>query len=68
MAISIWIFIEAYRRLDDPPEILGGWMLVVALGGLAVNSAGAIILMRSERDAIGDVTRLSGRERAHNHS
>ena len=34
VAISIWIFVEAYSRLREPPEILGGWMLVVAaLGG-----------------------------------
>lgn len=24
VAISIWIFIEAYRRILEPPEILGG--------------------------------------------
>ena len=42
VAISIWIFFEAYRRLEDPPEILGGWMLVVAIGGLLVNAAALI--------------------------
>ena len=46
VAISIWIFIEAYRRLEDPPEILGGWMLVVAIGGLLVNAAAFWILNR----------------------
>jgi cobalt-zinc-cadmium efflux system protein len=25
VAISIWIFYEAYHRFQDPPEILGGW-------------------------------------------
>jgi cobalt-zinc-cadmium efflux system protein len=49
VAISIWIFVEAGRRLADPPEVLGGWMLVVAAVGLAVNLAGAGILMRGER-------------------
>ncbi len=47
VAISIWIFIEAYRRFQDPSEILGGWMLLVAVIGLLVNLAGAAILARS---------------------
>jgi cobalt-zinc-cadmium efflux system protein len=48
VAISIWIFIAAYSRLREPPEILGGWMLAVAALGLLVNIAGALILARSE--------------------
>ncbi len=47
VAISIWIFYEAYQRFQDPPEILGGWMMVVAVIGLFVNVAGMIILQRS---------------------
>ncbi len=52
VAISIWIFVEAYRRLWDPPEILGGWMLAVAVLGLLVNLVGAAILMRSEGESL----------------
>jgi cobalt-zinc-cadmium efflux system protein len=47
VAISIWIFVEAYSRLREPPEILGGWMLAIAALGLLVNVAGAVILSRS---------------------
>ena len=47
VAISIWIFYEAYNRFQDPPEVLGGWMMVVAVIGLIVNIAGMIILQRS---------------------
>ena len=47
VVISIWIFIEAYSRLREPPEILGGPMLVIAALGLLVNAAGAIVLSRS---------------------
>ena len=47
VAISIWIFIEAYSRLREPPEILGGPMLAIAALGLLVNAAGAIVLSRS---------------------
>jgi len=52
VAISIWIFVEAFRRFQSPPEILGGWMLVVAVAGLLINLAGATILMRSEGDSL----------------
>src|ERR671916_2509723 len=43
VAISIWVFVEAYRRFQDPPEILGGWMLAIAALGLLVNAVGAVI-------------------------
>jgi cobalt-zinc-cadmium efflux system protein len=46
-AIAIWVFIEAIGRLDNPPEILGGWMLAVALLGLIVNLVAAGILTRA---------------------
>jgi len=52
VAIAIWIFIEAGRRLSDPPEILGGWMLVIALGGVVINIAAALILARGERSSL----------------
>ena len=52
VAVSIWIFVEAYQRFRDPAEILGGWMLTVAVLGLLVNIASAIILSRSERDSL----------------
>jgi cobalt-zinc-cadmium efflux system protein len=52
VAISIWIFAEAYRRIEEPPEILGGWMLVVAMFGLLINVAGARILSRSGGESL----------------
>jgi cobalt-zinc-cadmium efflux system protein len=45
--LSAWIFYEAATRLADPPEVLAGWMLAVALAGLAVNVAAAWILHRT---------------------
>ena len=50
VAIAIWVFIEAIRRIDDPPRILGGWMLVVGAIGLGVNLAAAGILARSAQE------------------
>jgi cobalt-zinc-cadmium efflux system protein len=46
VAIAIWIFVEAVRRLEQPPEVLGGLMLVVALVGLVVNTAAGLVLWR----------------------
>ena len=47
VAISIWIFIAAIGRLGDPPEVPGGWILVVGLAGLAVNALAALVLARA---------------------
>src|SRR5215210_9268980 len=52
VAISVWIFIEAYTRLREPAEVLGGPMLVVATLGLLVNAAGAAILYRSGSESL----------------
>jgi cobalt-zinc-cadmium efflux system protein len=50
VAISIWILVEAYRRISEPPEILGGGMLAVAVVGLLVNVGGAAILFSGRRE------------------
>jgi cobalt-zinc-cadmium efflux system protein len=52
VAVSLWIFYEAYRRFQDPPEILGGWMMAVAVMGLFVNVAAAWVLMRSGAESL----------------
>ena len=44
VVVSIWIFIEAFRRVQEPPEVVGGWLLVVAIIGLLVNLAGVWVL------------------------
>ena len=52
VAISFWIFFEAARRFRDPPEILGGWMLAVALLGLVVNVAAGLVLFRGRGNSL----------------
>ncbi|MDI1283375.1 MAG: cation diffusion facilitator family transporter [Reyranella sp.] len=37
LLLTVYILYEAYRRFQDPPEILSGPMLVVAVAGLIVN-------------------------------
>ena len=41
IVVAIWIFVEGVRRLSDPPDVAGGWVLVVGAIGLAVNLAAA---------------------------
>jgi cobalt-zinc-cadmium efflux system protein len=46
--ITIFIFIEAYHRLQEPPVVKSGAMLVIALIGLAVNIISAWLLYPSQ--------------------
>jgi cobalt-zinc-cadmium efflux system protein len=50
VALAIWIFVEAAMRLGDPGDVLGGWMLAIALVGLAVNLAAGLVLYRARSD------------------
>ena len=52
VAVAVWIFVEAYSRFSDPPEVLGLPMLAVATLGLLVNVIGAIILYRSGGESL----------------
>jgi cobalt-zinc-cadmium efflux system protein len=52
VALSIWIFYEAFQRFRDPPEVLGGWMLVLGAAGIAVNVAAGVILSRFRRHSL----------------
>jgi cobalt-zinc-cadmium efflux system protein len=52
VAIGIWIFVEAYQRFSDPPDVLGGWMLAVAAVGLLVNVLAAVILWGRQSDSL----------------
>lgn len=56
VAIAAWIFYEALARLSDPPEVPGGWLLAIAVLGLAANLVSAAIL---ERGAHGNLN-MSG--------
>jgi cobalt-zinc-cadmium efflux system protein len=52
VALSVWIFYEAVVRLSDPPEVLAGWMLLVALAGVAVNVGAGALLSRQRRGSV----------------
>jgi cobalt-zinc-cadmium efflux system protein len=42
--LSIWIIYEALERWNDPPEIAGGQLILIATGGLIVNVVAAFLL------------------------
>ena len=52
LALAIWIFVEAWGRLSNPPDVLAGWVALVAVVGLAVNLAAAAILHRGGHDTL----------------
>ena len=46
IVIAVLIFVEAARRFANPPEVPGGWLIVVAAIGIAINAAGAAAVFR----------------------
>jgi cobalt-zinc-cadmium efflux system protein len=52
VALAIWIFVAAWGRLTDPPEVLAGWVALVAVAGLVVNLVAATILDRAGHDTL----------------
>lgn len=50
--IALWIVYESIGRFRDPPEVLGGWMLVIASIGLAVNLAGGLLLAGARKGSL----------------
>jgi cobalt-zinc-cadmium efflux system protein len=56
IAVSIYVFVEAVSRLRNPPAVLGATAAAVALGGLAVNVVGMLVL----RHGAGDNLNMKG--------
>lgn len=50
IVISIYIFVEAYHRFTDPPEVQSMGMLTISVIGLVVNIIAAWILMSGDKD------------------
>ena len=48
VGVTIWVAVEAVRRLGDPQPVEGLGLTLVGVGGLAVNAASAVILLRDE--------------------
>ena len=54
--LAIWLGYSAIRRLVTPPAVTGGTVLVVALVGIVVNVAAAMLIARADAGAKGDET------------
>lgn len=52
LVLSIYILYEAYQRFLNPPDILGGPMLAVAVVGLAVNLISMRLLVSASSESL----------------
>jgi cobalt-zinc-cadmium efflux system protein len=52
VVVSVWIIVEAISRIGNPPDVLGGWMLAVAVAGLLINLVAAWVLSRSSGESL----------------
>ena len=52
LLLSIWILYEAYRRVFEPPHVLGVPMLLIGLVGLAVNVASMKLLAHESASSL----------------
>ena len=52
LAISVWIVVEAVRRLQSPAEVQGKAMLIIAVIGLVANALSAWVLHRHRESSI----------------
>lgn len=50
--VALYVFVEAFRRFMDPPEVLSLPMLVVAMLGLAVNLASFALLRKGAKESL----------------
>ena len=50
--IAIYVLVEAWRRFQDPVEIPGGWLILVATVGLAVNVVSFLLLRRGAKESL----------------
>src|SRR5664279_3718908 len=55
VAVSFFIFYEAFRRLQHPQPVHAGLMMWVAAAGVVMNGAIALLLYRSSGRSGGDV-------------
>lgn len=52
IAASIYILVEAYGRMREPPEVQGALMMWIAVGGLAINLVGLWILNAGRHESL----------------
>jgi cobalt-zinc-cadmium efflux system protein len=50
LAISVWVFYEAWQRLSAPPDVMGGAVMVIAAGGFVINVLGMLVLSGGRKE------------------
>ncbi|GIJ35567.1 cation diffusion facilitator family transporter [Micromonospora sediminimaris] len=50
--VALYVLVEALRRFDDPPEVLVGPMLAVAVGGLVANVVAFLLLRAGSTESL----------------
>ena len=50
--IAVYVLVEAWRRFQDPVDVPGGWLMVVATVGLAVNVISFLLLRRGAEESL----------------
>ncbi|MEV4275773.1 cation diffusion facilitator family transporter [Actinoplanes xinjiangensis] len=51
--VAGFVLVQAARRFTDPPDVPAGWMLLVAVGGLAANLVAFALLRSGAKENIG---------------
>ncbi|WP_127547223.1 cation diffusion facilitator family transporter [Actinoplanes sp. OR16] len=51
--VAGYVLVQAALRFTDPPDVPGGWMLLVAAGGLVANLAAFGLLHAGSKESIG---------------
>src|SRR5690606_8596012 len=52
VAVALYIFWEAFRRIGRPPEVEGELMMVIAAGGLVINLVSLWILHSGRNESL----------------
>jgi cobalt-zinc-cadmium efflux system protein len=50
IGISVWVVIEAIRRIHEPPEVAGKLVMAIAAGGFVINILGMLVLNGGRQD------------------
>ncbi|WP_433532294.1 cation diffusion facilitator family transporter [Micromonospora sp. CA-263727] len=50
--VALYVLVEAVRRLGEPPEVLAGPMLAVALAGLVANIVAFLLLRSGSKESL----------------
>jgi cobalt-zinc-cadmium efflux system protein len=52
LGVAVYVLIEAIHRFRDPADVLGGWMLVIAVLGLGANLAAYALLREGAQESL----------------